>query len=771
MSSIIGNSGGNGSNGMGPNGMRPNGQGEERFDLIDRYMLPDQPQQAGYGTNLIDMAAIRGILFRQKFIIFGALAAALLVGLVYTMLQVPIYQASATVRVDPDGNRILEGQDLAPGVHVNDYTTYLETLGMVVLSRNMAENVTNNLNLRQDSAFLGSEVETARPAGISNTAWAKQKAEMAVEKVRSGVDVDIPFSNRILTITYASEDRHEAAKLANGYAQAFLAEDTRKSIEANTYAVEYLEKQITEIRGQLQKAELASNAYAKENQLVSANGYIDEDGEESYSNGQTITNAALSSVNAAYNEARAKRIEAEQRWETVASTPASQLPEVQQSTAIQSLIAEQAKASAELANLRERYDDGYPAVVELTARLGTLKSQIDANSADIKTGIRNKFRVASRQEQALKSELDRVSNASLDEQDRQVRFGLLNRNAEALRDQLAALLSRYNEVSSAANVQEGSITLIDSAVVPVVPVSPSLFRNMLVALVLGLGIAVILSVLREILDDRLRTLADVQAKLGIPLLGHTPHVAARDLEDDTTNPFSALTESYASIRSTIDYAIPRDSQVLQFTSSQASEGKTTSAVMVATQLARLGRRTLLIDADLRRPSIHKHLECDRPRKGLVEVLLGHVALKDALLPGTPENLDVLGISMPPPNPVELLSSHIFREFLENNRSRYSRIIIDTSPVMGIADAPLIASYADATVFIAEANRVHGGQAKAAVRRLRSVGANLAGVILTKFKALEAGQTYGYEYRYYTYHAPAKAKIEERKEEKPLMLQE
>lgn len=731
----------------------PNAPRSEALDLVDQYIVTDANgtgYSGAYGAGAgVDTAMIRAVLYRQKWIILGSIVLTLLAALFYTLIQTPIYRAEATVRVDPQGNYILEGQDLSPSIHINEYRQYLETLGSVVQSRQMAETVAADLKLANTSDFLSADIDASRPTGLSDEGWQQRKTVMAADGLRAGVEVDIPFETRIMTIQYTSTSARLAARFANGYAQAFLSEDTRRSLESNEYALEYLANQIAEVREKLEGAEIASNDYARRNQLIGSTPVTSMDNGEPIG-ATTISAQTLSNINASYADARAARITAEQKWRTIAGMPAAQLPQVQTSIVVQTLLADRTQAQAELANLRERYREGYPDIQELSAKVATLDRQIARSGADIKSALRNDYRIAQRQEAALKVELDRVSNISLEEQDKQVRYGLLGRDATALRDQLAALLSRYNELSTAANVQAGSITLLDGAAIPKAPVSPSLWRNLLIALIAGLGLATLLAVLRETLDDRLRSLADIERKLGVGLLGHTPYVTENDLTNHSSNPYSALTEAYASIRSTLDYVVPRDHKVLQFTSSQASEGKTTSAIMVAEQMAMLGQKVLLVDGDLRRPSVHSHLGLAKPEKGFVEVLTGNATLEEALLPGTSLDLDVLCISKVPPNPVELLSSSMMTEFLAKHRGEYTRIIFDASPVMGIADAPLLANHVDATIFVAEANRVNGGQAKAAVRRLRGVGANLVGVVLTKFKALEAGEQYGSEYRYYSY---------------------
>lgn len=701
---------------------------------------------------MIDMDLLRGFLFRQRIVIIATIALALLGGLIVTLVTTPVYRAEATTYVEPDGNTIVEGQDLAPRVASNQVYQYLETLGEVIESRKMAGTVVDALKLYDRPEFFGENIDKSRPEGITDEQWASQKRELATALVQANVSAEIPVNNRIIAIRYSDGNPAMAAMIANAYARNFAVSDNARRLEANAYALEYLSGQISQTRAKLQDAELAANAYARSNRIISSSTGQANSVPFGNDNSPTITAANLASVNAGYTETRANRIALEQRWLAIKDVPAGQISEVQQSQVLQELSAERTRVAAELADLRERYDESFPQVAELAAKRAELDRQIARTGADIKSALENEFRIASRQERALAGELERISQESLAEQDRKVRFGMLDREAGALRLQLAALLDRYNDIAAAENVQAGSITLLDSAVIPAAPASPSLMRNLLIALVLGSGLALTLAILREVLDDRLRSLEDVEAKFGVPLIGHTPFIDGTRIEEEISKPYGALLESYSSIVSTLDYILPREGQVLQFTSSQASEGKTTTAKVVAERYAQLGRKTLLIDADLRRPALAAEFGHERPDCGLTEVLLGHCDLQAALLPGTPENLDVLAVGKVPPNPVDLLSSDALGAFIAQLRPHYSRIILDTSPVMGIADAPLLARHADGTVFIVEANRVHFGQARASLRRLQAVGARVCGIVLTKYRALEAGQSYGYEYRYYSYSA-------------------
>ncbi|MCL9998897.1 MAG: polysaccharide biosynthesis tyrosine autokinase, partial [Erythrobacter sp.] len=347
-------------------------------------------------------------------------------------------------------------------------------------------------------------------------------------------------------------------------------------------------------------------------------------------------------------------------------------------------------------------------------------------------------------------ELGAVTSDALVEQDKKIEFTGLEREAVALREQLKSLLDRFNQITAASNLQASSITPLDTATVPSSPIAPSLSRNLMIAVVLGFGLAAGLALVREIFVDQFRRGEDIEDRLGITFLGHTPFVKSDDLENEEGNQFSTLMEAYAAIRSTIDYAVPRKGAVIQFTSSQASEGKSTTSLILAQLFARLGRTTLLIDADLRKPSVHALLGIERPSAGLAEVLLGHVHFDDAKIETVCDNLSILSVARIPPNPIELVSSSQFRDLIDACRNEYSLVIIDSSPMLGLADSAEIAKVVDATVFVVEANRTSLAQARTAIGRLQAVGANIIGSVLTKYRALEAGSDYSYQYQYYQY---------------------
>ncbi len=713
---------------------------------LDAYMPENQLVAYEPRKSFLDFPTIRGILFRQRWLIGGAIATALVIGLIMTLLATPIYSAEATVRVQPYANFVTDGQDVDQGIGSNQIFDFLSTQAAVIQSRSLAEVVAKEHNLGVRTDLLGANIDETRPPNVTDEQWIRTKEGIAARILSGSVSAELPTDNWILKIRFKSPNRALAAEMANAYTDAFVAADSRGLTEDNEYAQTYLREEIDNVRVKLQEAEQAANNYARGSSIIVQPG----GGEEEGGGGATLTSVNLSSINQRASQARADRIQAEQRWRAIQNLPAGQLPEVQNNPVLQGLVNQRTSRQAELVELRQRYNDDFPQIQNLLKQISALNTQIEAISSDVKATVRNAYTVARNQEEALQQELSSATGETLEEQDRRVQYSVLEREAQALRDQLQNLLKRYNEVSSAANVKTGIITKLDSATVPGAPISPNLTRNMTLALVFGIAFAGALAVLRETLDSRVRSIEDIEERVGIPLLGYTPFVDHRYISANGTDQFSALVEAYASIRSTIDFSLPKSQNVLQLTSSQASEGKTTTAVILAELFARLGRKVLLIDGDLRRPSVAKLLDIDQPKQGLVEVLQGTATLESAILSGVHENLDILPVAEIPINPTEIIASPQLRDFIESQRHNYSLIIFDSCPVMGLADAPILSRVVDKTIFVLEANRTNYGKVKQAVQRLRSAGGNTLGVILTKYRALEAGEDTDYQYNYYSY---------------------
>lgn len=727
--------------------------------ILDSYLAePESAASKPFGE--LTFASIRGVLWRQRYILVIVTALTVLAALCLTLLMTPVYEAQTTVRYDPPSGATAAGDDLERYVSANEVGAVMRTIASVAESRTLALTVVEDLNLVENEDVLGDMLRDGQPAGMSDEAWLSERRSAAAAVVRGGVSTDVPYDSRVITISFRSTDRQLAASIANSLSENLLRQDVARGLEANAFAREFLEDQIAETRIRLQDAEQAAIDFARRNAIigpsVAAGG--EDSGNGQAAQPQTLTAANLARVNDAYSEARAERIRAQERWQAVSGLPASQLPEVQQNAEVQALAERLAGLRTREAQLRERYLDDYPDVREVVAEIAETEARKQRAEADIRRGIRSAYEVAQRQETALRRELERSANSALEEQDERVQYSLLERDAQALRFQLSNLLDRYNQISSAANLATSTISRIDPAIAPSSQIEPNLLRNMLAALVAGLGLAVALALLREIFDDRIRSAQDVERRVGLAIIGQTPFVDPDAIAEVIDDRFSPVSEAYSAIRATLDFSVLKEGhKIISITSSESGEGKTTTAIALAKRFATVGRKVLLIDADMRRPRLAKTMGMAKPETGLLAVLYGRASLADALAANDQPGLDVLPIEVIPENPVEILSSGLVAELLDAQRENYDLILIDSSPVLGIADAPLISRFADVTLLVIEANRAASGRTKTSVRRLREGGARVVGGVLSKFRALDVGEDYAYQYQYYRYGEGANAR--------------
>lgn len=713
---------------------------------LDRYIAPDD----GPAWSGISLGEIKAMAWRQRRMLVVLSIAALIIGLIITLLMTPIYQSSATVRIDNESLKITEGQDVNPVISAFDTDRYLNTQKQIVESRSMALTVAERLNLLRDDNFITDMKAEPPAADLDARQRAAQRRAIVVGLLQSNVEMAIPQQTRVTSISFTSPDSTLAAQVANEYAEAFRDQNVTGRSDANEYARGILQDQVAQLQAELAETETAAVDYARRNRLIDTGRTGATDDEDGGSQpAPSITTANLIQLNQNFIDARAARILAEQRWNAARGTNPLDLPEARNNTAIQSLLTRKATAVAELEQLRERYLDGYPEIERAEANVQALEGQIQRAGQSLRNSIRSEYEVARAQEQRLESARQQLADETLSEQDRRVQLNILSRDADNQRDQLAELQRRLSQLDATADVDANNIALLDPAVASGVPVSPNLPRNLLVSLVLGLLIGGGLAVVREAVDDTLYSPEDAERKLGLPLLGTTPLVDETD-QESLEDPHSALNEAYYSIRAAIDYATAGDRhKVIQITSGQPSEGKSTTALALARDFARIGRRVLLIDGDLRNPSLHRLLG-EKNKIGMMDVLMNRVTMDEAIRPAGNDGLHVMTLGPIPPNPVQILSGNLVPDLLDKLRDAYDVVLVDSAPVMGLADAPMLSRLADFTVLIAEAGRAHYGQARAAVRRLNETGATIVGIVMTKFDFRDAGYSYDYHYSYYAY---------------------
>jgi capsular exopolysaccharide synthesis family protein len=366
--------------------------------------------------------------------------------------------------------------------------------------------------------------------------------------------------------------------------------------------------------------------------------------------------------------------------------------------------------------------------------------------------VRSDYDAARAAEQALIRTVGELKGDSLAEQDRSVQYNLLAREADTNRTIYDGLLQRYKELNASAGISASNISIIDLADVPTGPSSPSLPKFVAFALLAGLAAAAGIVFLRDQIDDTVKVPEDVEQKLGVTLLGVVPEIADADPGTALADPKSPASEAYSSLRSTLLYSTPNGlPRSMMVTSSQPAEGKSTTSAALARRFAMMGKRVVLIDLDLRRPSLHKSFGVENKR-GMSDLLTSSDPLAAHQFAAVEPNLTLIPSGPIPPSPTELLSTSRFSKLLDEMEDQFDVVVIDSPPVLGLADAPLISALVDGVVMVVEANGARRGSTRSALGRLRMMNSTILGAVLTKFRP-EAGTNrysayYGAQYYHY-----------------------
>ena len=698
----------------------------------------------------VDFAALANALRRNLWLIVATVAVAILLALGLTALTTPKYTATASVQIEQQASRVLESEDIDPAVSPMDAERHLTTQLDILKSRAMAIRVAQSQRLFGNATFFQA-MQIKPPQAAEGASAAAVQREAVLRGLAENLQVTLPRQSRVAQIQFQSPDPVFAAKIANAYAENLIISNLQRRYDSSSYARDFLRTQLDDARGRLEQSERELNDYARRAALIRTGTTAGTSGAQGTTG--SVTTDSLVQLNQALSSAQNARIQAEQRWRTASATPALSLPEVIENPAVQQLLQQRSEQLAALSEARQRYRAEHPSIRGPSARVAELDDQIGRLASNIRRSLEERYRAAAGQEAALQGRVNGLKSATLAEQDRSVQYNILSRGVDTNRTLYEGLLQRFREVSTAAGITTNNISIIDRADPPLKPSSPNLLLNLASALLGGVALALMLVYLREQLDDTVRTSEDVERKLGLPTLGVIPLAPKNEsMLSVLKDPRSPVAEAYSALRTSLLFSTGHGlPQSILLTSSQPGEGKSTTAIAIADSLARMGKSVLLIDGDLRRPSLHKTLAI-RNTEGLTNVLTGQGEIQAIAQRMEGSSLSVLTSGPLPPNPAELLGQGNIGDLLARAQQAFDCVIIDGPPVLGLADAPMLAAEAEATIFVLEADRNHRGRAKTAMRRLRMTDSALIGVVLTKFDSRRAGAGGYYGYEYYDYRS-------------------
>jgi len=426
----------------------------------------------------------------------------------------------------------------------------------------------------------------------------------------------------------------------------------------------------------------------------------------------------------------ADRIAAQKRWESARLSSVETLPEVLNNGGMQQLMAQRAQARAEVVEERQFRKDAHPEMREARARLAALDDQAEAMANTIRASLREQYEVAVHGEKQIEAEIAAVERQAQTERGRGVQMSILERSVDTYRLLHDSLLQRYRDMASQAGFQAGRIQPLDRAAVPTRPSSPRIGVTMLLASLGGLVLGLLMVAGRHVFDDAVTSADTLAERANLPLLGTVPVTDKPAAETFVPIASSLLLASSEGLPGSI-----------LVTSAQEGEGKSSTVHALALALAKLDRRVLVIDADMRRPR-QQGLFNVTPERGVSEVMTGQAKAEDVIVETSTPGVALLPSGAIPPNPAELLSTPALDVLLASVQARYDTVLIDAPPILGVPDTVLLAAKAQAAVLVVEWGRNHHGGLRVAVDRLRRAGGAIIGAVLTK----QQGRAFEYDYR-------------------------
>jgi capsular exopolysaccharide synthesis family protein len=728
--------------------------------------LEPQARAAADGDE-IDLRAYWRTLVRHRWLIGSVFAAVVVVALLFTLRQTKIYTATTTIIIEVSAPKVLNQAEVQDVVEtgVSSYwmsKEYFETQYKVIQSRAVAQRVIEKLQLAKDLRFLG--LDQLKDEGKIEKALARVDP---IAELQERLRVLPIKDSRVARIQVDDRDPKWAATLANAVAEAYITETLSVKTNTTQGASDWLEQQLGDLETKLGKSSKELFEFKRERDIVAT----------TWEDRQGMVTQRLVAINDALTKVRVQKAQLEARSEQIAALgdalekgePASEsFAIVADSRTVQELKVLYAQAQVECADLRSRYLPENPKLESCESKLAMGKGALHREVKTILQGARRSYDEVVETEKKLLKLLNETKSDAFGLNQYEQAYLELKRAHDNNQRLYDLVLGRLKDASVTGMMQMSNVRILDRAEPPESPSSPRPLRNLALAMFLGLVGGVGLAFLLETLDTTVTTREQVEERLGLAFLGIIPSIEGTkaDKERDLfvhANPRSAAAECLRSIRTNLLFMSPeKPLKTIVVTSAGPSEGKTTTATALAEVMADGGNRVLIVDADMRRPQLHKVFEVSN-ESGLSSLILGDGKLDEVIKTSVVPNLSVLPCGPVPPNPAELLHTEGFARLLEAMAQRYDRVIIDSPPAGVVADAVVISTKVDGTLMVLKAGQTSRDAAVRAVRSIVDVKGRIFGAVLNDLDLSD--QRYGQYYQYYRYGyygadaaAPAKSAV-------------
>ena len=731
---------------------------------------------AGDGAEAIDLTKyISAVRRRWLLLLICCLVAGAYAVLRYSLTE-KVYRATTTIQIERKRLSLLA---LGQAGWLEDWWNleYYPTQYRLLRSRGMAERVVLNLRLHEDPSFNSRAAQLDPGKSGDSADSSAQLAELA-QGVQAGLSVSPIKDTQLVELSYESSSPELAARIANGYADVFIEwgiEDRSSTVDK---ASTFLRAQIETLRDEIEERQKQLNAYATDSDFA-----LDPGGEALIERRQSLEKQ--------YNQVISERISREAAYRELQQQNPGTLAQSSSNPLVAELKTEVILLESEYANKLDTYTEEWPEMVTLKQTIEDKKNQLqqllDETYRETTGQAYAALQKARREEQSLEAELQALAADARLQNSTTLNFINQTTYIDTRKELLAELVKRQSETEVASRVQtsrdETNVRVVDRAIVPGHPFAPSLQADLTKALLLGLMMGVGFVVLLEYLDRTVKTPEELEALLRIPTLAVIPDIeearrgsslrvrygksaysynygygygygakpGEKKAEGERIELLPhhssrlAVSEAYRSLRTALLLSTAEELQMVALTSAEPGEGKTATTTNLAVVMAQLGRRVLIIDGDLRRPRMHKVFKVSN-RTGLVSYLTSNVDLDSLFIETEVPNLSICPSGPIPPNPSELLSSDRMKELLKDLRRRFDFILIDTPPILPVADAIILGSLTDGVVVCARTGVLLREDAKFCRERMAYSDMRIIGSVLNRYTSSKGG--YQRKYRYY-----------------------
>jgi succinoglycan biosynthesis transport protein ExoP len=695
------------------------------------------------------------ILRKHQWLILTFMAIVVTIVSVATLRMKPVYVASATLEIDKEATNILPFQGTDPYEYEMDVENYIETQSRILTSETLALETIRNLGLAETPEFSDGGTSDAIATGTLRN----QKLPQEIGAFLGGLSVRRIPSTSLMVVSFESTNPQLAARVLNAHLDTYIEQNYKSRYQATADATKWLQSELDELSVKVRRSEDARIAYERNNQIWA----VDDK--------SNVTTERLADLNKQLTDAQGDSLKKQALYEFAKAGDVDAVPQLRDNSGLLGLRTRRADLSVQYTEAVNQYGPNFPKVQRLQAQIKNLDDEMVRERKGIVVQLENDYREAKQHEELLSKALDEQKTEVNAMSEKMIQYNILKREAEANKALYDSLETKLKEAQISSGLKSSNLRIVDPAMIPSTPSRPAKSRNIVLAFVVGLVGGIGLALLRDYLDNTVKTPDDVETLARLPSLAVVPTFGGQPTRTRRTGffkaaftdgheqyelvaqhlPKSQMSEAFRALRTALLLSRPdRPPQVILVSSALPREGKTTVAANLAVTLAQLGDKTVLVDGDLRKPGLGRLLNLHMGKHAGLSSYLAGVSTLDLVSVAHPvvPNLTAIPAGPLPPNPADLLASDKLTEAIAELRTKYKFIVIDSPPIMAASDALIVSVQVDGVLVVVRS----GETPKVAFTRTRdlltTVNCHLLGVVLNAVDS--RAPDYYYSYRYYPY---------------------